>query len=83
MQGIFIIETAEGEMRRPRSKAEIKRTPLSEVFVEATSLFGNEYEGTANLLPAGTRVHFVGPDPFTSRRFYGTLERVADKVVVR
>jgi len=85
MQGIYIMvgPNAEGGRRRPKSKKEIRETAADRVLVEATSLFGNEYEGAAAALPAGTRVHFVGPDPYTSRRFYGTLERISGRVVVR
>jgi len=40
--------------------------------LEATSMFGNEYDGPVANAPEG-RYTFVGPDPYTSRKFYGTL----------
>ena len=72
MQGIFL------DGRRPKSKTELKRHladggGLSLISVEATSLFGNEYDGTLALAPENTVIHFVGPDPYTNRKFYGTI----------
>ena len=82
MQGIFL------NYSRPKSKAEIKRalaTPADQrppiVSLEATSLFGNEYDGPVEDAPDG-RYHFVGPDPYTSRKFYGTLTVRAGKVTL-
>jgi hypothetical protein len=43
------------------------------VRIEATSYHGGEYDGPVSELPAGVKVYFVGPDPYTSRRFYGTI----------
>lgn len=77
MYGVFI------NGRRPKSKKEIKeavaevntkwmtaRVPM--VSLEATSMFGNEYDGDIMMAPNGTYT-FVGPDPYTKRSFYGTL----------
>jgi hypothetical protein len=64
--GIFI------NGRRPKSKKQIKETPLEQVSLEATSMFGNNPEGPLTELPAGT-YHFVGPDPYSKRNFYGTI----------
>lgn len=75
MQGIFINGT------RPKSKKAVKEAVLNDpesVRIEATSLFGGEYDGPADLLPGPAKVHFVGPDPYTSRKFYGTIERKPD-----
>lgn len=79
MQGIFI------DGRRPTSKKQIKEQVAHYpqfVSVEATSLFGNEYDGPITDAPDGA-IHFVGPDPYTSRRFYGTIEKCGDKITVR
>jgi hypothetical protein len=69
MQGIYI------RGNRPKSKAEVKRV-MDEggegVNLEATSWFGNEYDGPVNEAPDGT-YYFVGPDPHTKRNFYGTI----------
>lgn len=70
MQGIYI------EGRRPRSKKEIKQwlaTRPDKVVAEATSMFGDEETGPIAWLPVGTKIEFVGPDPYKSRRFYGTI----------
>ena len=79
MQGIFIIEG--GVERRPKSKKEIRETAPEQVLIEATSLFGGEYAGRASHVVG--KVYFVGPDPYTKRNFYGTIERVGGKVVVK
>ena len=69
MQGIFV------NGRRPKSKKEVKEAvaanPLR-VRIEATSVFGNEYDGVLTSAPNGSYT-FVGPDPHTSRKFYGTI----------
>lgn len=74
MQGIYV------NRRRPKSKKEVReaiaRLPES-VQIEATSLFANEFDGLASDMPEG-RISFVGPDPYTDRRFYGTLTRRGD-----
>lgn len=77
MQGIFV------EGRRPRSKREIVAALAADpsgVEVEATSLFENEFSGPATKLPSGQKVYFVGPDPFTSRKFYGILENRGGRI---
>jgi hypothetical protein len=69
MQGIWIRGV------RPTSKKQIKER-IAEggegVNLEATSWFGNEYDGPVNEAPVG-EYHFVGPDPHTKRNFYGTI----------
>lgn len=71
MQGVYI------DGRRPRSKKEIKET-LAEldgperVVLQPTSVFGNEYGGPLTDAPQGDYT-IVGPDPYTSREFYGTI----------
>lgn len=71
MQGIYVNDV------RPASKAAIKRELAfrpdgDTVALEATSAFGNEYSGPLSAAPDG-RYSFVGPDPYTSRKFYGTI----------
>lgn len=69
MQGIFV------NFDRPKSKKAVKEAIASDpsrVSLEATSMFGNEYNGPVSDAPVG-RYAFVGPDPFTSRKFYGTI----------
>ncbi len=71
-QGIFI----NGE--RPRSKKAIREAlEINPAFVraEATSLHGSEYDGPLDQAPEGTMITFVGPDPYNSRKFYGTITK--------
>ena len=72
MQGIFI-----DGMRRPKSKKEVREILADDprrVHIEATSLFGDEYDGRASELgPYDKTVYFVGPDPYSRRNFYGTI----------
>lgn len=73
MQGIFVGNS------RPVSKKAVKeavRNDPSKVRIEATSMFGNEYDGNVENMPIGS-VTFVGPDPYTSRKFYGTITKNA------
>lgn len=76
MQGVFI------DGQRPSSKkavtAMLGEDP-ARVRFESTSIFGDEYDGTADQLsPSHGGVMFVGPDPYTARRFYGVAERRPD-----
>ena len=87
MQGIWVKDEG-GNMRRPKSKKEVKELVADEggngtyVAVEATSMFGNEYDGSVSAMPDG-EVYFVGPDPYTKRNFYGTIVKKNGKVVVK
>jgi hypothetical protein len=71
MQGIFI------GFDRPTSKKNVKETLANpktahRVRLEATSFFGDEYDGAVADAPNGT-YYFVGPDPHTKRKFYGQI----------
>lgn len=79
MQGIYL------NYERPKSKAAIKRAVIDghpAVNIEATSMFGNEYDGPLREAPDGD-YHFVGPCPHTSRKFYGTITKRNGKVTVK
>lgn len=67
-QGIFI------RGQRPKSKKAVKEAVAAgeRVTLEATSVFGNEYDGPVAEAPAGT-YNFVGPDPYRARNFYGSV----------
>ena len=69
MQGTFV------DGNRPKTKKALREalqsTPES-VTLEATSLFGNEYHGPVTSAPVGT-YSIVGPDPHTSRKWYGQI----------
>jgi hypothetical protein len=78
MQGIYL------GYQRPKSKKEVKEAVAadpSKVRLEATSIFGNEYDGLVSEAPDGTYT-FVGPDPHTSRKFYGNIVKRGDSVKV-
>lgn len=69
MDGIFI------DGVRPRSKKQVKETAIADprrVAIEGTSMFGSPYSGPVAEAPQG-EYHFVGPDPYRDRRFYGTI----------
>lgn len=78
MQGIYV------DFQRPKSKKAIRDAIAdnpSRVQIEATSWFGNEYDGYVTGAPAGTYL-FVGPDPHTKRTFYGKIVVGAGKITV-
>ena len=78
-QGIFL------KGKRPKSKKEVKEAVMNgdSVRIEATSMFNNEYDGPVTEMPENQTVYFVGPDPYTSRKFYGQIKRVGDKITVK
>ena len=87
MQGLFI------NGRRPKSKKEVKELVAKfnegdkeagySLVIEATSIFGNEYDGSLASAPTGEKITFVGPDPHNSRKFYGSLTYEKGKWLVR
>jgi len=86
MQGIWIDDAETGRRRRPKSKKEVRDTLTTEperVSFEGTAFDGSDYDGPAEGLPASAAVHFVGPDPFTKRNFYGTASHAGGKWVVK
>lgn len=80
MYGIFINSS------RPTSKKQVRDViavdPHCIINLEATSVFGNEYDGSLREAPDGVYT-FVGPDPYTSRKFYGTITKRDGKVTVK
>lgn len=48
--------------------------------LEATSIFGNEYDGPVFSAPAGD-YFVVGPDPYKSRKWYARITVRQDGVV--
>ena len=69
---------------RPKSKKAIKEALINgdEVSLEATSVFGNEYDGPVATAPDGFYT-FVGPDPYRARNFFGNFVVKAGKVTVK
>lgn len=70
MQGVWIDD------HRPKTKKVLKGTigagRSRAVSLQATSMFGNEYDGPLNLAPEGTYT-VVGPDPYHARNWYATI----------
>ncbi len=92
MQGLFVREpNPVGQQlgfRRPKSKKEVrelvKAGHLDCVKVEATSFFGNEYDGPLTGAPRGSDIYFCGPDPHVRRNYYGMIHVGLDgKVTVK
>jgi len=52
------------------------------VYIEATSVFGNEYDGPLADAPDDTYA-VVGPDPYTNRKWYATITKRDGKVTVK
>lgn len=76
MQGVYL---ANGT--RPATKKALREALAenpSRVSLEATSLFGDEYDGPADGLPDGMTVYIVGPDPYRRRNWYANLTRGKD-----
>lgn len=75
MQGLFV------DGRRPTSKKAVKEAVADDpyrVTVEATSIFGDEFDGALPNYDGAKGITFVGPDPYTKRSFYGTITRKGD-----
>lgn len=69
MQGIFI------DHKRPASKKAVREAAADDparVTIEATDLYGREYDGPLSEAPVG-KIDFVGPNPYTHRNFYGNI----------
>jgi hypothetical protein len=69
MDGIFI------KGQRPKSKKAVREAIAadpSSVRIEATSFFGEPFDGPVSEAPA-KRYDFVGPDPYRLRNFYGNI----------
>ncbi len=76
MQGTFVNGS------RPKTKKALREAveaiafegdPYS-VVLEATSLFGNEYDGSLGSAPKTTTFYVVGPDPYKKRNWYANIK---------
>ena len=79
MQGAFVGN------RRPASKKAFREAVQADAdncWLEATSVFGDEYSGTVADAPSGT-YSVVGPDPYRDRRWYATVTKRDGKVTVK
>lgn len=68
MQGVFV------SYKRPKTKKELRTADPSDITLEATSIFGNEYDGPLTEAPPG-QYYIVGPDPHTKRNWYATITK--------
>jgi hypothetical protein len=77
-QGIWV------EGQRPKSKKAVKEAVAAglDVVLEATSFFGNEYDGPLTAAPEGT-YFIVGPNPHHTRNFFGQIIVKNGKVTVK
>lgn len=61
-----------------KSKAAMGRALAADVksvrFTAVGDVVGNDFAGTADEIPPGAKLTVVGPDPFVSRNWYGTVE---------
>ena len=66
--------------KRPSSKTAlrtaVKNAPETVSF-DSTALMGEQFDGSAVDLEEGTKLSVTGPDPYTSRKWYATVERTA------
>lgn len=75
MQGIYV--NYERVKTKKIAVAAIKEHPET-VTLEATSFFGNEYDGPILGMPVGTHASVVGPDPYKLRNWYLNLTRTKE-----
>lgn len=86
MQGVYIDTDGTGDYDRPATKKALREALAANpgaVAVEATSWFGNEYDGPASEMPEGVPVYVVGPDPHRRRNWYAVLTRKGGTVAVK
>lgn len=78
MQGVY-----DKNRNRFKTKKAMKEAlaTAETVYLEATSVFGNEYGGAVGDAPDGTYT-VVGPDPYTARNWYANIKKDGEKVKV-
>ncbi len=79
MQGVFIHDSRPKTKKALREAVELLYLSTGEgdpysVVMEATSFFGNEYDGSLANAPQETVFSVVGPDPRRSRKWYATIK---------
>lgn len=93
MQGLFIhgsrpktkkeLKTVVAAAQDPEQKPE-ESGHLHDLYcvaLEATSWFGNEYDGSLENAPKIAKSYYVvGPDPHTSRKWYANITWNANKL---
>jgi len=78
-QGIF-----DSKFQRIISKKQLKEfiKQGEPVVLEATSVFGNEFDGVLQFAPDGD-YWVVGPDPYRSRKWFAHIVKEQGKVTVK
>ena len=69
-QGVYV------NYRRPPTKKALREAVAddpSTVSLEATSMFGNEYDGSLAEASTTQRFTVVGPDPYNKRNWYANI----------
>lgn len=77
MHGVFV----NSERSKTKKALRVAATNPSSVRLEATSSFGNEYDGLLSDAPDGTYT-VVGPDPYRARNWYANIIKSGSKVKV-
>ncbi len=75
LEQLYLVRSPEA---RKADKVVMPKDPYS-VVIEATSVFGNEFDGSLANAPKPIKYSIVGPDPHTSRKWYATLSYDKDK----
>jgi hypothetical protein len=74
---------ADGRIRTKKElKALLAADPATVVF-DRTSPETPGPNVTGDAIPLGVKLSVVGPDPFTSRRWYATVARHGDRITVQ
>lgn len=78
MQGVY-----DKNRNRFKTKKAMKEAlaAAETVYLEATSVFGNEYGGAVEEAPDGTYT-VVGPDPYKARNWYANIKKDGEQVKV-
>lgn len=72
VEAVEVVKTATPAEEQPQ-KGEGHQHDGYCVVLEATSMFGNEYDGSLENAPKASAFYVVGPDPRTSRKWYATI----------
>ena len=81
-QSLIDSDRADARIMGGAGKDDWMHTHVHDLFcivVEATSIFGDEFDGSLHIAQdkeevRGKGITFVGPDPYTKRSFYGNIK---------
>jgi hypothetical protein len=68
------VEFMGGKKTKGRLKELIGLNPAS-VYLYDTSASGSKFNGTVDKLPVGIVFNVIGPDPYSKRDWYASIER--------